>query len=181
MENAKFVQDLQSHVYSYMYQDFSHIVILCIGTNKIIGDCVGPMVGQKLETKLKREKSDNKIVIYGNMKETLNFKNAKHVIENVFQIYEKPFVITVDSALGTEKMLEKIVVNEGLIQIGKSLGRSICYYSHINIKGVVGINNNNLNSNVETLKKVKPELVIDLASTVTDGIHYIIQKIGIVK
>jgi len=177
MENAKFVQELKEQVYAYMYQKFSHIVILCIGSNKIIGDCVGPMVGQNLNELLKQE--NKKIIIYGNMKETINFKNAQKIITDIFQMYEKPFMITIDSALGTENMIKKIVVNEGWIQIGKSLGRSISYHSHINIKGVVGENKKNPKDNIETLKKVKLEIVNELSNTVTKGIHQVIEKIGI--
>lgn len=173
MKKTKFVQDLQKQMNSYMYQNFSEIVILCVGSNKIIGDCIGPMVGQMLKNILKEEKN---IIIYGNMKETLNFKNARQVIENVFEIYKKPFVITIDSALGTKEMLENIIISTGWMKIGNSLGRSICYYSHINIKGVVGKKKNTLRENIETLKKVNPTLVIELSETITNTLNQTIQK-----
>jgi len=181
MKNAKLVQDLQKQINSYMNQDFSHIIILCVGTNKIIGDCIGPMVGQKLQTKLKEKKNHQKIIIYGNMEETLNFKNARQVIENIYKIYEKPLMITIDSALGTEKLIKRIVVNQGWIKIGNSLERSICYYSHINVKGIVGENKSNFKENIETLKNVRPGLVIGLANDVVEGLENIISKIGIVN
>ena len=49
MEKTKFVQDLQKNIYQYRNQKFSDVVILCIGTNKLIGDSIGPIVGQKLK------------------------------------------------------------------------------------------------------------------------------------
>lgn len=175
MEKAKFVQDLQKNIYRYRRQNFSDIVILCIGTDKLIGDSIGPVVGQKL----KEENIQEKVSIYGNMKETINFKNAKQVIENIFKSYEKPFIITVDSALGTQAMVREIVVNKGVIRIGKSLGRSICYPSHITIKGVVGENRDTFEENIKTLKKVEPKLIWELSDIMVEGIKQEINKIGI--
>lgn len=170
MEKTKFVQDLQKNIYQYRKQSFSDIVILCIGTNKLIGDSIGPVVGQKL----KKENIQEKVYIYGDMKETINFKNAKQVIENIFKIYEKPFIITIDSALGTQTMVSKIVVSKGIIRIGKSLGRSICYPSHITIKGVVGEYRNTIQENLYTLKTVKQEIVDELSNKMAKGINQVI-------
>lgn len=175
MENTRFVQDLQKNIYQYKNQKFSDVVILCIGTNKLIGDSIGPVVGQKL----KEENIQEKICIYGDMKQTINFKNAKQVIEKIFKIYEKPFIITIDSALGKQTMINKIVVNKGIIRIGKSLGRSICYPSHITIKGVVGENKNTFEDNIAILKTVQPKLIWELSNTMVEGIKQEIGKIGI--
>ncbi len=176
MEKTKFVQDWQKQINLHLYQEFSDIVILCIGSNKMIGDCIGPMVGQKLKSILKKEKN---IIIYGNMEETLNFKNAKQVIENILKTYKKPFVITIDSALGTKEMIKKIVVNTGWIKIGNSLGRSICYYSHMNIKGIVGQNKNTVKENIETLKEVSPILVMELSEKIANTLNEMIPKIDV--
>lgn len=175
MEKSKFVQDLQKNIYQYRNQKFSDVVVLCIGTNKIIGDSIGPVVGQKL----KEENINETVCIYGDMKETINFKNAKEVLEKIFKTYEKPFIITIDSALGTERMVSEIVVNKGIVRLGKSLGRSICYPSHITIKGVVGENKNTYEENIKILKEVKPELIWNLSSIMAEGIKQEINKISI--
>lgn len=175
MKNEKFVQDLQKQIFQYMTQEFSEIILLCIGTNQLIGDCIGPMVGELLNQETKKEN----IIIYGNMIETINFKNARKTIEYILKKYKKPFIITVDSALGTEKMIKRIVVSRGMIKIGKSLGRSISYYSHINIKGVVGENKNTVFENIQTLKTVKPEIIVELSNQMVTGIKKMIETIRI--
>lgn len=175
MKNEKFVQDLQKQIFQYMTQEFSEIILLCIGTNQLIGDCIGPMVGELLNQETKKEN----IIIYGNMIETINFKNARKTIEYILKKYKKPFIITVDSALGTEKMIKRIVVSRGMIKIGKSLGRSISYYSHINIKGVVGENKNTVFENIQTLKTVKPEIIVELSNQMVTGIKKMIENIRI--
>lgn len=175
MEKTKFVQDLEKSIKQYKNQKFSEVVILCIGTNKLIGDSIGPVVGQKL----KEEKMKETVYIYGDMNETINFKNAKEKIENIFKTYQKPFIITIDSALGTKTMVSKIVVNKGIVRLGKSLGRSICYPSHIIIKGVVGEYKNTFEDNIKILNEVNQELIWYLSDIMAKGIKQEINKIRI--
>ena len=175
MIKEKTVQDLKKQLEQYSYQEFSHIIILCIGTNKIIGDLIGPMVGQILKKELKYDK----IIILGNMIETINFKNAKQSIESIFEQYAKPFIITIDSALGRDDMVNQIVINKGMVKIGKSLGRSICYYSNINIKGVVGVDKKDKYENIKSLQNVDIELITKLSIRIVNITHKIIKEIGI--
>ena len=169
MENLQFTNQLKSKIrYLDINNKFSNVVILCVGTNKLIGDSIGPMVGQKLEYLLKNNEN---ISVYGNMQETLNFKNADKVINTVCNKYQNPFIITIDAALGDKEMIEKIVVGVGKMQIGNSLGRSICYNSHVNIKGVVGGYKSNPIKNIETLMNVKEEIIDRMSDKITYGIY----------
>lgn len=174
MEETKLVNDLKNIIYKFdIEKEFSNIVILCVGTNKIVGDLFGPMVGQKLIKKIKRKN----VNIYGDSKNTLNFKNAENVLKSVFVEYRKPFIITIDAALGKENMIEKVFVSRGKIKIGNSLGRSICYNSQINIKGVVGKESNDIKENLKTLKMVEPKVIENLSNTVVYGIEKIVDEI----
>ena len=162
------VQELQDQLCCFeKINAFSDIIILCVGSNKVVGDCIGPIVGQKLNKLLQNNES---IHVYGDMEKTLNLKNAEPIIKKALYEYANPFIITVDSALGRQEMVKKIVVSSGEIKIGNSLGRSINYDSHINIKGVVGEYKNTIDENMETLKLVKPELVMRLSEIVVHGI-----------
>ena len=178
MDNSKFILDLNRQICRFdVKRNFSDIIFLCVGSNKIIGDSVGPLVGQMLNNTLKEEKNEKKIKVYGNMKDTLNYKNASKVLEEILNQYEKPFMITIDSALGNEKMIERIVVNAGTIQIGNSLGPGIRYDSHINIKGVVGKYKNSPNENLKTLMSVDQEAVKRMSIQIVYGIYKMIEKI----
>lgn len=159
--------------------DFTDIIILCIGTNKLAGDLVGPMVGDFLGKSIKTSKEN--IVIYGNMKETLNLKNVKQVLENEMKKYKKPFIITIDAALGkTELTTEQIFVGKGKIQIGSCLGKGIDFYSDLYIKGVVGKIGNSNTENIEILSNVERKVVYHLAKKITNEIYKIIETINIV-
>ena len=54
-------------------------VFVCIGSNKIIYDSLGPRVGDKLEQNFNKNKN---IEIFGTMKNPVHFKNALLFLEN---------------------------------------------------------------------------------------------------
>ena len=182
MEKTKFVQDLERMLYKFnIDRDFSEIVILCIGTDKLIGDCVGPMVGQKLINDWQSKNNDNikkkEIVILGNMERTLNYKNAENIIKQVNKNCNMPFIIAIDTALSKISTTQKIYVNNGSLTIGNSLGRKLLFKSHINIKCVVGECKNTPKENIKVLKDVHPELVEQLSDIVAYGINKTMKKI----
>lgn len=154
-------------------EKFSEIVFLCVGTDKVIGDAVGPIVGSNL----RKNKKNDKIRIYGTLEETLNFKNMKEVLEGKVKKHPNPFLVTVDAALGEENVLGEIFVGEGKIALGDSLGRAIEYPSHIYIKGVVGRYHSNPKENIETLRKANKTEVMKLSIQIAKGIDQVIQKV----
>ena len=78
----KFIKELEvgvkdlSHIYS-------NVIILCIGTKKVLGDSVGPLVGENIKY-LEKEK----IKIYGVLGHTINFNNAKNIITNIYKNFD---------------------------------------------------------------------------------------------
>lgn len=169
MEYNRFKNKLKQQLEKFdIEKDFSDTVFLCIGTNKLIGDMIGPMVGERLRGEL--GKYNNKIGIYGNMYETFNLKNANKIIKNIKEKHPKPFIITIDTALSKENITNKIVVTNGNIEIGKAIGKGMEIDSHINIKGIVGIYNDVLKKNIETLKNVRIESVVYISTIITKGI-----------
>lgn len=156
---------------------YSNIVILCVGTNKIIGDCLGPIVGQKL-TRIFHNKGN--ILIYGNMKETLNLKNAKGIIQEIYKNSQTPFIITVDAALGKKEMIENIFISTGKIKIGEALGNSVEYISQVNIKGIVGEYHNDIQKNMNTLIHTKRKRIHRLSNQIAYEIYQMVEKINCV-
>lgn len=156
-------------------EKISNIVILCIGTNKLIGDTIGPVVGQKLTRVLSQ---NNNVKIYGNIKKTLNLKNAKQVLEEITCRYPEAFIITIDAALGPKETIETIYINSGKIKIGEALGHNIEYISNVNIKAIVGEYQQNLQKDIETLNKVKRKCIHRLSNQITYDVCQIIEKIN---
>ena len=53
-------------------------VILCIGTDRIIGDCLGPMVGSMLS-----KESRNRLPIYGTLDHTVHALNLPETCDHI--------------------------------------------------------------------------------------------------
>ena len=153
-------------------EGYSNIIFLCIGTSKIIGDSIGPVIGSRLK------EVENEIVqVYGTTDNMVNFINAKEIIESIYSGYEKPYIITIDSTLSNSKEKGDIVLGKGYIKIGKALEKSICFYSNANINCVVGENRKTENDNLKELKTVESERVLKLSQIVCSGMEKVLKTI----
>lgn len=71
------------------------IVFLCIGTDALLGDSFGPLVGYML----KKKKLPGYIHVIGELQNTINIKNVFNISEKIYQTYYNPLVIVIDAAL----------------------------------------------------------------------------------
>ena len=169
----KFVTEFENNLFD-LKEGYSNIIFLCIGTSKIIGDSIGPIIGNRLKD------VENEIVqVYGTTENMVNFVNAKDIIESVYSSYEKPYIITIDSTLSNSRDKGEIVLGKGYIKIGKALEKSICFYSNINIKCIVGRSYNQMQKNLQELNNVKLPDIVNMASIITCGVKKVLEKVDI--
>lgn len=165
-----FFKDLEDNLLDFS-RDYSNIVILCIGTDKILGDSIGPIIGEKL-----KYLENEYVKIYGNLENTINFNNAKEVLQKIYSKFDNPYIITIDAALSNKENVGKIVLNKGYIKIGKALEKTICFYSNLNIKCIVGKNSNSKFYNMLELTGVNIKEIIDMSNIVTSGIERLLAE-----
>lgn len=60
------------------------LVFFCIGTDRATGDCLGPLVGSRLQTLLPET------VIYGTLEKPLHALNLREVLDQVKRSYAHP-------------------------------------------------------------------------------------------
>lgn len=135
------------------------IVFLCIGTDKIIGDAFGPMVGHTLK--------QNKYNVYGDLKNTVNGTNLIKYINKIYKKHNNPYIIVIDSALGAQNLINKIVVGKGGIIPGSALNKKNKKIGDLYINAIVGVNSN---QNFEQLRNVKLYNIVNLSNLVTNAI-----------
>lgn len=135
------------------------VIFLCIGTDKIIGDSFGPIVGHFLK--------QNNYTVYGDLEKTVNGTNLIKYIEKINENHKSPYIIVLDSALGEKDMVNKIVVGKGGIKPGSALNKNNKIIGDLYINAVVGVNCNN---NFEELKNAKLYNVLSLSNTVYESI-----------
>jgi putative sporulation protein YyaC len=106
------------------------IIILCIGSDRYIGDALGPLVGSYLE-------ENTKCIVYGNLDKPVHAGNLVEVIQNIKEQYQDPIIIAVDACLGKKNEIGNIEIWEGALEAGIAVGNKLPYIGTISIIGVV--------------------------------------------
>ncbi len=146
---------------------------LCVGTDRITGDCFGPLVGSKLTQKLKDCNYSN-INVYGSLSQNLSYENINKVIQN---IDKKSIIIVIDAALSKEENIGKIFVQKSKTVLGKGLEKNKIEIGDISIKAVVSKDYKIARCNFKALQNISLNGVMKLADIVSEGIFETIKKI----
>lgn len=132
----KFVNDFSNILYNLKTEKpYSDYLFLCIGSDKITGDCYGPLVGQKLKEGFKNTYQN--IQIYGTLDEPISAMNLEQTVNKIYKNYINPCIIAIDSALGTQDNIGKILVDNTKIKCGKGTNKKLISIGDISIRGVV--------------------------------------------
>jgi len=168
-----FVKDFNNKLYEITSNNyFSDIIFLCVGTDRVTGDCFGPLVGYKLKG-LFNDIYNVKII--GDLNAPISSSNIRSRTLDIYKDYEKPCIIAIDAALSKQEDVGKIIVTAGGMHLGKCLNKSIAFIGDISIKGVVAKNLKVANSNLRVLKATPLSLVMDLADVTAKGIYEVVK------
>lgn len=153
-----------------LYKDsYHHIVILCIGTDRSTGDCLGPLVGYKMG--LTRYQN---VFVHGTLDKPVHAKNLQETIQHIRDYYYRPFIIAVDACLGKPERVGTISIGEGALHPGAGVNKTLPEIGHLHIVGIV-----NFGGFMEymILQNTRLNLVMKMADTITNGIQYNLWKI----
>lgn len=169
----KFIEDF-SYIFNKVkkQKDYSEVAFLCVGTDRITGDCFGPLVGTKLIELLKEYNYSN-INIYGSLSQNLSYENISEIIKN---INKKSIIIVIDAALSKKENIGKIFVSNTKTVLGKSLERAQIEIGDISIKSVVAKDYKIAKCNFKALQNISLSGVMTLANIVSEGIFELITK-----
>lgn len=94
------------------------VVIMCVGTDKVAGDSLGPMVGTMLEETDKLE-----VVIKGTLEKPIHMINIKGEVEKIKKEYKDPYIVVVKSVLGESENIGKVCKGKGATTFPEEVGR----------------------------------------------------------
>ena len=109
------------------------VIILCIGTDRVTGDALGPLVGHQLCT------SANNFIIYGNLEHPVHAINLAETMERIYQKYEDPYVIAIDASLGTKEHIGYVTLRQGPLKPGQGIAKNLPEIGDISITGIVNL------------------------------------------
>lgn len=135
-------------------------VFLCIGTSKVPGDSLGPIVGSYL-------KENTNLEVFGTLRENICEKNK--IEELKIKLSEKCIVV-IDSAISDYNNLGKIFVSSNQAKIGAGLRYNKGKVGTISIKGVVAENKTTSFENFCNLNIIDLNFIKDMAKIISIGI-----------
>ena len=149
------------------YQDnWSELVFLCIGTDRVTGDCLGPYVGQKLSTS-----SCSGLIVYGTLFQPVHALNLADIYSDIRRRHPDALIVAIDASLGSKKHLGYVTIANGALHPGAAIHKQLPSVGHIHITGIV-----NVSGALEqlTLQTTRLSTVVYLADKIVRGILEII-------
>lgn len=150
-----------------------NILFVCIGNGKIIGDSLGPLIGTVLEKNKRLIQNNVKIDVIGTFENPILYYNVEEFIKNI-DSKDYSEIVIIDSALGSKENIGKVMITPAEILIGVGVNRGRMVKGDIILKGVVGINYNNISRNLIELESVEAKQVENIAGKMLDIIYSII-------
>ena len=140
---------------------YKPIVIICIGTDRSTGDCLGPLIG----TSIKKELS--LFHVYGTLKDPVHAVNLEETIQYIKEKHRNPFIIAIDACLGRFKSVGYMEVAKGSIKPGAGVNKELPEVGDMHITGIV-----NISGYMEflVLQNTRLHLVMSMADIIAIGI-----------
>ena len=155
-------------------REIKEYVFLCVGSDKMTGDCFGPLVGAKLEKHFADYQIFN-IHILGNLKNPVCYPNILEVLEKIHLIEQEACIVVIDAAFSKEENIGKIYVSHQETVLGKGIGKQKIAIGDISIKAVVAKDCKMPMHNFQMLQNISLQFVMEMADIVADGIFEVMQ------
>ncbi|HWJ02299.1 MAG TPA: spore protease YyaC [Verrucomicrobiae bacterium] len=131
------------------------MVIFCIGSERVMGDALGPYLGSRLQ-----EKGFN---VIGTLKEPCHAKNLRSRIK---EIPVGSFVLAVDASIThQEEKKGNLILCSGAVEAGKSVGKELPPVGDIHIKGLTATGGCD-----QLLYHSSLNLIVEMAQSIDDAI-----------
>lgn len=155
-------------IYKYLLKETAgkeNIIILCIGTDRSTGDSLGPLVGHKLHPLLKSFKN---VSLFGTLENPIHAKNLEATLDKIYSEFNSPFIIAVDSSLGSYNRVGYISIKNAPLRPGSGVNKVLPAVGDISITGIV-----NVGGMMEfmVLQNTRLSLVMNMADIIYKSIY----------
>ena len=139
----------------------SDTVIVCIGTDRCIGDCLGPLTGTILKSK------NFPLVVYGTISEPIHALNLDKKLNEIKSIYPNSLIIGIDACLGSTESIGEIQIRDYPIHPGKGVGKILPNVGDYSIIGIVDSCENN---ELFTNRNIRLNLILEMSRVICDAL-----------
>ncbi|MDT8715576.1 spore protease YyaC [Clostridium sp. 19966] len=153
--NALAYYELANTVKNYLNEN---TIIICIGTDRCIGDCLGPLVGTLLKNKF------FPLPVYGTISEPIHALNLEKKLVDIKNNHPKAKIIGIDACLGDSNSIGEIQFRDYPIHPGKGVGKSLPDVGDTSLIGIVDSSENN---ELFTNRTIRLNLIIEMAKVIS--------------
>ncbi len=138
-----------------------HVLAICIGSDLVLGDSLGPLIGTILK------KKTSKVYVYGTLNQPITAKDVNVARTYLKQLHPNTITIAIDASIGDAEDVGLIkVINKGL-KPGLGVNKNLGIIGDVSIIGVVA-SKSLQNYNLYNLTRLN--LVYKMAEQIADGI-----------
>lgn len=138
-------------------------IIVCIGTDRCIGDCLGPLTGTILKSK------NFPLPVYGTISEPIHALNLDKKLNDIKSLYPKSEIIGVDACLGNSNNIGEIQVRDYPIHPGKGVGKSL---PDVGNSSIIGIVDSCDSTELFTNRNIRLNLILDMTMVISDALMH---------
>lgn len=153
--NFKFHYNLTLQIKNYINEN---TILVCIGTDKCIGDCLGPLVGTIL--------TENffPLPVYGTLSSPIHALNIDERLNEIRVNHPNASIIGVDACLGDEHDIGDIRLRDYAIRPGKGVGKNL---PEVGIASVIGIVDSSDNAELFFSRSIRLSFIMDMAKIIS--------------
>lgn len=146
------------------------IVIVCIGTDRSTGDCLGPLVGRQLDNY-----HSEHYYVYGTIAKPVHALNLADTIKDIYATHHQPFIIAIDACLGQASSVGYIQSDIGPLKPGAGVNKQLPEVGDVHITAVV-----NVGGFMEyfVLQNTRLHLVMTMSEIIAYSLYSAIMKHG---
>ena len=138
-------------------------VIVCVGSDLIIGDSLGPLTGNMLLFKTQGIGA----YVYGTLRAPITAKEVKYLKDFLRRTHPKRPIIAVDAAVGKPEDVGLIKVTDQPLSPGSGANKQLGSFGDVSVLGVVAEKSA---GNHALFNNTRLRLVYEMASQISEGI-----------
>lgn len=107
-------------------------VLLCVGSDKVTGDCLGPMLGHLLT-----QKHHLPAYVYGTLEVPVTAKNLDIALSFIRRMHPKEPILAIDAALGQPQHVGLLTFRDGPLLPGQALAKTLPAAGDLSVTAIV--------------------------------------------
>ena len=136
-------------------------IIICVGTDKCIGDCLGPLVGSLLV------ENNFPLPVFGTLEYPIHALNIEENLRSINKLHPNSLVIGIDACLGEESSIGEIHIRDYPIHPGKGVGKRLPEVGNISIIGIVDSSDSAV---FFTNRSIRLHLIMEIAKIISKAL-----------